>query len=151
MNTFSGKAMTFFMMFVMIVNQFEPVAALQSKAQAPASSPVTAGVVAPIGQRGMNRKTAKAPVYNQPAAPEPVQPSIKLSAKPKFVTGSGSVTIDWALNGDLPKDTTLTLQVTFPEGYIPDVTRQDVYDASTHILNLSVPYPTPYGDTAGTM
>ncbi len=160
MKTFSGRAIAIFMLFVMIVNQFEPAAALPSQGQPPAEVPGVGGVVAPAAQRGMNQKSARAldASRNQPAAPEPAKIEIELSASPKFVTGSPStssgqapatgetVTVSWALDGDLPAPeehgnlagAALTLKISFPTGYTPTGAAASGYDAATRTLSVAV-------------
>ncbi len=102
MKNFSSKAITFFIVFVMIFNQFQPVAALQNNA----SAPTTPAAEAPhTAQKEMAGKPAKPLEYNLPAAPKPVKPSIKLSATPKFVTGSGRVMINWQSRVLFPETT----------------------------------------------
>ncbi len=135
MKNFSSKAITFFIVFVMIFNQFQPVAALQNNA----SAPTTPAAEAPHpAQKEMAGKPAKPLEYNLPAAPKPVKPSIKLSATPKFVTGSGRVMINWTIKGALPRDHALTLLVTLADGYWPDTNIVRIYEGGSHILSLPV-------------
>lgn len=137
MRNISRRAVVVFMLFVMVFNQVQPVAAAQNKVQLPAE------VVAPApGVREMSQKAAKPKVYNQPTAPEPVKLQIKLSAEPKFVSGDADVSIHWKIKGDVPSGTTPTLKISFVNGYTP--TGSDGYDSATR--TLSIPVTSKAGD-----
>ncbi len=163
MNTFFSRIITFFVLFVLIFNQIQPASALQN--EAPSSLETAETVPGKLGQYKTIEATQLAANTQLAATQKPAGPSIKLSATPKFITGNGSVTIHWALKGQLPamstgKRSQLTLQVTLPNGYTPDpsapasstdnptpaptpaITGQS-YDPATRLLTIPVAATSP--------
>ena len=133
MNPNLNRFVTFFVLLAIITNQTSP-AQLVLAAPAPAQEET-----APTGGRELAEKAARpapAPLGEEPEGPTL---DLALSADPAFVTSATeNVAVQWTIVGELPKETGLTLQLTFPAGYTPEAESPASFDSASGVLSIPV-------------
>ncbi len=147
MKTFFGRVVTFLTLFTLILSQVEPVAAQQNAVAASNAAPVSAKTNNTGTAQTDTQPAGKAQVMPPPPpetpvqGPDPLTPSVELSANPRYLTGDGTVTIHWSVQDmSLTDDETHTLLITLADGYTPDTSADHTYyyDVATHTLSLPV-------------
>jgi len=123
---------------VIVFNLIQPVPVLaQPGAADPSPTPL------PASDSAVNPKVDVTPT-SQPAQGPSASPTtaprsqllVQLTAAPKFITGSGTVTVKWSIAGKLPQSGGLTLQISLADGYTPQTGL--TYDTTGHLLSLPV-------------
>jgi len=149
MNTFSGKVITLFTIFVLVFSQVQPAGARQAAQDTGTATPTDepTQTAAPTDQATQTPSPTPtltptpAPTEDTPDSTTDLYP-ITISASPAYLTAPGPVTITWSVGGQIPfsDDVVMTLQIALTDGYIPELAPNSgaSYAADTETLTLPV-------------